>query len=191
MSEPETSRPEGDRKRAAWNDETDAVLREWHDRAAAARSAHYLLATRMRKRNIGIGVPSVVFSAVVGTSLFATLSEADVPKSLRVAIGLVSLAAAVLAALQTFFGFSQRAERHVIAADWYSAVRRQLEEIIALPSEERDPPKDCLDSVRKEMSKIGQQPPRSDRPCGRRWRASTGWSKRRRVAERPAPDRGR
>ncbi len=159
MDETEINRPDGGRKRAAWDDGTDALLRDWHDRAAAARSAHYLLATRMRKRNIGIGVPSVVFSAVVGTSLFATLSEANVAKSFRVAIGLVSLAAAVLAALQSFFGFSERAERHVIAGDWYSAVKRQLEEIIALPQEERDPPRECLDGVRKEMSKISQQAP--------------------------------
>ena len=143
----------------AWDDATEGLLREWHDRTAAARSAHYLLASRMRRRNLGVGVPAVIFSAVVGTSLFATLSDANLARPLRVVIGVISVMAAVLAALQPFFGFSQRAERHVIAADWYSAVRRQLEELIALPSGERGPPKECLDGIRKEMSKIGQQAP--------------------------------
>ena len=113
----------------------------------------------MRKRNLLIGVPSVVFSSVVGTSLFATLTREDVNKTLRVVIGLVSFAAAALAALQTFFRFNERAERHVIAADWYSAVRRDLAELIALPPGQRGEPKECLDRVRKEMSKIGQQAP--------------------------------
>jgi len=134
-------------------------LEDWHDRAAAARSAHYLLASRLRRRNIMVGVPAVVFSAVVGTSLFATLSQANVPKVLRIVIGMVSLAAAVLAALQTFFGFAPLAERHVVAGDWYSAVRRHVDELMALPSEERGPAKECLDTIRKEMSQISQQAP--------------------------------
>ncbi|MBA2751069.1 MAG: SLATT domain-containing protein [Actinobacteria bacterium] len=168
MSEPQFNRPDDRPKRAAWDERTEGLLREWHDRAAAARSAHYLLASRMRRRNIAVGVPAVVLSAVVGTSLFATLSEANVPTSLRVTIGLISLIAAVLAALQTFFGFSQRAERHVIAGDWYSAIRRQMEETIALPEEERDPPRECLDGIRKEMSKISQQAPEIGQALWRR-----------------------
>ncbi|MDQ3569297.1 MAG: SLATT domain-containing protein [Actinomycetota bacterium] len=158
MTEPNTTRAAGEAT-PAWDHATEGLLREWHDRTAAARSAHYLLASRMRRRNIEVGVPTVIFSAVVGTSLFATLSDANLARPVRVVIGVISLLAAVLAALQTFFGFSQRAERHVIAADWYSAVRRQLEELIALPSGERGSPKECLDGIRKEMSKIGQQAP--------------------------------
>ncbi len=65
MSDPQLNRPDDRPKGASWDDDTDALLREWHDRAAAARSAHYLLASRMRRRNIGAGVPAVVFSAVV------------------------------------------------------------------------------------------------------------------------------
>ena len=71
----------------------------------------------------------------------------------------MSVAAAILTALETFFRFSERAERHVIAADWYSAVRRDLEELMALPPDQRGRPKECLDKVRKELSKISQQSP--------------------------------
>jgi hypothetical protein len=164
VSEPDLAspeaRPEGTGESGGqWSEATEALLRDWHNRTAAARSAHYLLASRLRKRNLVVGVPSVVFSAVVGTSLFATLSDANVAKPLRVVIGVVSLVAAVLAALQTFFGFSERAERHVIAADWYSAVRRRLDLLLALPREDRDPPQKTLDEIRKEMSRIGQQAP--------------------------------
>lgn len=142
-----------------WTPKANVLLQDWHDRAAAARSAHYLLASRLRKRNVMVGVPSVIFSAVVGTSLFATLSDANVPRALRVVIGLVSLLAAVLAALQTFFGFAERAERHVVAGDWYSAVRRGVDELLALPESDRGPARESLDGIRKEMSKISQQAP--------------------------------
>lgn len=144
---------------SSWDSRTEALLEDWQARATAARAAHYTLASRLRKRNLLIGVPSVVFSSVVGTSLFATLTQEDVNKTLRIVIGMVSFAAAALAALQTFFRFSERAEKHVLAADWYSAVRRDVAELIALPPSQRGEPKECLDRVRKEMSKIGQQAP--------------------------------
>ena len=55
--------------------------------------------------------------------------------------------------------FSERAEKHVVAADWYSAIRRDLDQLLALAPEERGRPKDCFDRIRKEMSKVGQQSP--------------------------------
>lgn len=144
---------------AAWDADTENLLRDWHSRSAAAAKAHYALANRCRRRNVLLGVPVVVFSTVVGTSLFATLNEANVDSDIRLAIGTVSVLAAVLAALQTFLRFAERAERHVIAADWYAAVRRGMSEVLALPPAARQPPTKYLPEVRKEMSKIGQQAP--------------------------------
>jgi hypothetical protein len=148
--------------RSPWDPKTEALLEDWHARAMAARASHYALASRLRVRNLLIGVPSVLFSSVVGTSLFATLTQEDVNKTLRIVIGTVSFLAAALAALQTFFRFHERAERHVLAADWYSAIRRDLAEVIALPSDQREQPKECLDRLRKEMNKVGQQAPEID-----------------------------
>ncbi|MDQ4130721.1 MAG: SLATT domain-containing protein [Actinomycetota bacterium] len=88
---------------SSWDSRTEAVLEEWLARVSAAQAAHYTLASRTRKRNVLIGVPTVLFSSVVGTSLFATLTRENVNKTLRIVIGLVSFAAAALAALQTFF----------------------------------------------------------------------------------------
>ncbi len=149
---------------ALWDNDTERLLRDWHNRAAAAAMAHYSLANRCRRRNVLLGVPVVVFSTVVGTSLFATLNEASVNSSVRLMIGIVSVAAAVLAALQTFLRFAERAERHVTAADWYSAVRRGIAEVLALPPSARQPPTAYLPAVRKEMSKIGQQAPEIGAP---------------------------
>lgn len=142
-----------------WDVDTERLLRDWHNRAAAAAMAHYTLANRCRRRNVLLGVPVVVFSTVVGTSLFATLNEASVDSNVRLAIGTISVLAAVLAALQTFLRFAERAERHVLAADWYAAIRRGTAEVLALPPAARQPPTTYLPGVRKEMSKIGQQAP--------------------------------
>ncbi len=158
----------------SWDADTERLLRDWHNRAAAAATAHYLVANRCRRRNVLLGVPVVVFSTVVGTSLFATLNEASVDSTVRLAIGIISVAAAVLAALQTFLRFAERAERHVIAADWYAAVRRGTSEVLALPPAARQPPTAYLPGVRKEMSKIGQQAPEIGAPLWAKVAAAHG-----------------
>jgi hypothetical protein len=159
---------------APWDADTERLLVDWRRRAAAAVTAHYRLAYRCRRRNVALGVPVVVLSSVVGTSLFATLNETSVDSDVRLTIGVVSVAAAVLASLQTFLRFAERAERHVIAADWYSAVRRGVDEALALPPVARKPPAEYLPTIRKEMSKIGQQAPEIPAPLWSRVAAEHG-----------------
>ena len=101
----------------------------------------------------------MIFSAVVGTSLFATLSQAKLAIGLRVTVGSISVVAAIVAAIQNFFGSAQLAEKHVLAADWYSSIRRRIEMIQALPPAARDDPVKVLDGLRKEMNTVGSQFP--------------------------------
>ena len=145
----------------SWDDSAEALLKDWRQRTAAASEAHYKLASALRRKNLMLGVPVVVFSSSVGTSLFATLADpnAVIPPAFKIAIGLISLVAAILAALQTFLRFGERAEKHVVAADWYAAVRRDIDQLLALSAKERGTPKSCFDRLRKEMSKVGQQSP--------------------------------
>jgi hypothetical protein len=140
--------------------ETDLV-REWGKRAAAAQHAHYFLATNLRRRNLALGIPVVILSAIVGTSLFASLaaSTETFPLRMRLAVGCVSLLAAVMAAIQTFLRFAERSERHAQAADWYSAIRREVDELLALPPEKRGESRRTLDGLRKEFNKAGQTYP--------------------------------
>ncbi len=113
--------------------------------------------------NYIVGVPAVIFSSVVGTALFAGL-EKDSPRTWIVAS--TSILAAILGALQTFLRFAERATLHASAADWYSAIRRDIEEVLHLPVEDRGTPKDCLDEVRKEMNRAAQDSPELS---ARRW----------------------
>jgi len=142
-----------------WNERTEMLLQDWHNRAAAAQHAHYLLAHRLRRRNLALGIPAVVFSSIVGTSLFASLTREEINTELRIAIGCISVAAAVAAALQTFLRFAERAAQHVTAADWYAAIRRDTAQLLALPRNARGPVKAALDAVRTQMNRAGQNAP--------------------------------
>jgi hypothetical protein len=153
---PEERTQHPDASTGTWTAQVEALLEDWHHRVYAAQSAHYASADRFRMLNYVVGVPAVIFSSVVGTALFAGL-EKDSPRTWLVAS--TSILAAILGALQTFLRFAERATLHATAADWYSAIRRDIEEIIHLPVELRGTPKDCLDEIRKEMNRVAQDSP--------------------------------
>jgi hypothetical protein len=142
-----------------WDDRLEAVLDDWHRRAWAASIAHYRRASQLHRSNIRLGLPVVVLTAVVGTSLFATLGEERLPIALRIVVGTVSVCAAVLAAVQTFFGFAQRADQHVLAADWYASLRRKIEQMRAIRPEIRGDARKTLDELRRDFNQVGSQFP--------------------------------
>ena len=85
----------------------------------------------MALRNLWIGVPVIVIDAVVGTSAFASVAAELIPLWTKVAVGAASVLAAVLAALQTFFKFTERSERHKTFGAKFGAIRRELETLHA------------------------------------------------------------
>jgi len=95
-------------------------------RASRKARAHYLTAKRHERSNIALGVPGIIANTIVGTAIFATISQQPAT-SLQVMAGLLSVSAGVLAALQTFFKHSERAEKHRLAASNYSAIFRKLD----------------------------------------------------------------
>src|SRR5438093_7744058 len=82
----------------SWGPQVEVLLEDWHHRVYAAQTAHYASADRFRTLNYVVGVPAVIFSSVVGTSLFAGLDK-DSPRTMLVAS--TSILAAILGALQT------------------------------------------------------------------------------------------
>jgi hypothetical protein len=143
----------------SWTPELEQLLSAWHRRMEACQHAYYLEAERYKRWHFWLGIPAVIFSTVVGTAVFATLENQSVSISARVVIALVSIAAAVLAGLQTFLRLSETAAAHGHAGDWYSAIKRDIEQLRALRRDERGSAKACTDTLRKEMNKAGQKSP--------------------------------
>ena len=137
---------------ATWTPKVEKLLQDWHRRVYAAQTAYYEEAERFRRRNYQLGIPVVIISSLVGTAVFADVQT-------KWLVGSVSILAAVLASLQTFLKFGENATLHGAAADWFAAIRRDIEQTLALPPNMRGKPKVCLDNVRQEMNKAGQKSP--------------------------------
>jgi hypothetical protein len=109
----------------------EELVLAWLRRARESQLSHYALANRLATQNLLMGVPVIVITAAVGTSAFASVVSELIPVWAKVAAGGASVLAAVLAALQTFFKFAERAERHKTFAAKFGAVRRELETLHA------------------------------------------------------------
>lgn len=135
--------------------DSSQVLDEWYERVAATQRAHYLSADHFGARKYWLGVPAVVLSTLVGTSVFATVQKQP-ELWLQLSVGLASVLAALLTSLQTFLGYSERAERHRIAGAKYGALGRELEQLRALGSGSIS---EQLTEVRKRLDDLAVESP--------------------------------
>ena len=106
------------------------MLEDWLFGARVRSVAHDKAVEYYSRLNRFLGIPAIMVTAMVGTTIFATLSEAPT-KPVLVAVGSLSIMAAVLTSLQTFLGYSALAEKHKTAADKFSDIRREIEAILA------------------------------------------------------------
>jgi hypothetical protein len=164
-----------------WTPKMDELLQDWRNRVYAAQSAYYETAEKLHRQNYWLGIPVIVVSSVVGTAIFADWSKDG---TLKWIVGSVSIAAAILASLQTFLKFGENATLHGNAADWFAAIRRDIDQLLALPAELRGHPKHTLDNLRQEINKAGQKSPELSE---RLWRRTA----RRFGVNEPPPSSGR
>jgi hypothetical protein len=99
------------------------ILQDKRLKALILARAHGLQADKYQKAHYLIGVPLVAISTASGTSAFATLSSyGSASPATAVVAGILSLIAAVLAGLQTFFDFSGKAAKLASATNQLSTL---------------------------------------------------------------------
>jgi hypothetical protein len=142
----------------------EQVLDDWYQRVAVTQRAHYLSADHFGARKYWLGIPAVVLSTLVGTSVFATVQKQP-ELWLQITVGLASVTAALLASLQTFLGYAERAEKHRIAGAKYGALGRELEQLRASGA---TPSPAAISEVRKRLDDLAVESPNNPLPIYRR-----------------------
>lgn len=137
-------------------DEAELLLK-WLRRARESQASHYDMTDRLHRRGRWLGIGVIAITTIIGTSAFLSLVATDVSSFLRAVAGLTSIAAAVLASLQTFLRYEERAEQHRAAGARYGAVRRKLEAIHAGDPDARDG--HYLRAVRDELDRLAEDVP--------------------------------
>lgn len=133
-----------------------SLLTHWHVKCRRSRAANYLAANAFSKKHTALGVLAVSISAVVGTSVFASLGK-QVDAALQIVVGGMSVLAAVLAALQTFLKYGDRASAHRLCGARYAALVRQIEMLLAVSK--APPAPEVLEEIRTKMDRLAEEAP--------------------------------
>jgi hypothetical protein len=105
----------------------EELIGQWQWGLGNSHRAHYEAATYFERLHLWIGVPTVIVSALLGTTVFTSLQHADAAW-VKTLMAVLSVSMIALTSLQTFFKYSERAERHKTAAVQLGEVRRELEQ---------------------------------------------------------------
>lgn len=106
--------------------EADALLYKWERRAMLAVFSYAGSADRCAAWNIRLGSTSVILTAIVGTSVFATL-QVNPSTIARIGVGLLTVAAAASSAVHVFAGLPDRKSAYEQALRRHAAIRRRIE----------------------------------------------------------------
>jgi len=158
-----------------------ALLEQWLRGIRIAHVGHTRAATVFARRGRILGIGATIVSAVVGTTLFSSLgTSADVRLITFAAI--MSVAAVILTALQTFLNYGELVSAHRAAAGAYGSLRRRAEQLVVFedPAKLREPMSQIADT----WTKLDQDSP--DLPQGIYEYASKWVATRERFA-RPGP----
>lgn len=145
------------------------LARRYGGHVRRSNRGHYTAAEHLSRWHQVLGIVTAVCAGVVGTSIFATIDGSPSP-GWQIGAGLVTLASAVLATLQTTLNLDKRAAEHRSAGAAYGKLRRRFELLIALgPDPDGAPPRlrPALEELTAEMdvlaSSVPLVPPRADR----------------------------
>lgn len=108
------------------------LIQGWLIHARKGWKKHEEAARRLESQYRTVGLASIILSAVVGASIFASLETMLEPWG-RIIAGIVSISASVLASLLTFHRYEERTEKHRTASASYKASLRRLERMHAVP----------------------------------------------------------
>jgi hypothetical protein len=137
---------------------TRALLARWRRNCLRSQIAHYKAAASNTGRHFILGAPCIGLSAIVGTSVFAALGK-QVSTTPQIIVGSISVLAAVLAALQTFLQFNDKASKHRNTATVYGSIKREIDELLTLTGGEHPLNPECVRLVRQKMDTAASQAP--------------------------------
>ena len=135
------------------------LAKDWFRRCRESQMAHFEYGSILEKRHILFGIPAIVLSTAVGTAVFASWETGSTQQWHRILFGLLSIAAACMAALQTFLNLSDRAAKHKASGAAYGAVRRELELFKMLPPTTDEQLRQELEKIKNRMDELAASAP--------------------------------
>ena len=138
------------------------LLNKWRQNLLIVRDTQYTTSQQLSWFNYIFGIPVVALSAILGTSILATIEE-SVDTNLKFAAGLIGMLIAALAGIQTLLRFEERAEKHRKIGARCAALIREIDETLAYSKDGKDVPRDAVKSIRQRYDEVALDAPPTSR----------------------------
>ena len=138
--------------------DSQEIISRWHRGMRILELGHHTAAAHFTRRQRLLGIPVVIVSTVVGTTVFATISSSPHPAA-QILVGILSVTAGILSSLQTFLNFPELAEKHKIAAVKYGGLRREIEQVGTFASSGSDQLQTFFESFRTRWDALDEDSP--------------------------------
>jgi len=130
------------------------LIRQRYEEVYRNEQARYQCAKEYRRFHYWLGVPTVIITAAISSSLFYLL-ESNAAQYQKLILASISAIAAVLVSVQTFLEPSKLAEKNVDCGRGLYGLRMKLENFVAkLDSVGDEEAEQFLDQTSTEMEKI-------------------------------------
>lgn len=145
-------------------------LQELHCDSKIGKDRHFNAAIRKNSYNKRIGITVVLINVLIGSSILSLFEETKIQNGelmKKVLVGLLSFAAASLAAMQTFFNYSRDIENHRKIGNQYLDIARDSDDLLSKLKGHSIESDDCLIQYNKlvkrykEVNKEGEICPSS------------------------------
>jgi hypothetical protein len=133
-------------------------LINWHRRARQVQLSCYSAAKWFDFWHFVIGAPLILLTAFGATSFYKSL-EASHHRSVIITTEVIGLLLPILAALQTFLGYGQRAEKFRTTAAKYGSIRREMEQGSALSLNTEQDADKFMGELRTELDTLAREAP--------------------------------
>lgn len=135
----------------AWTPKVEEIVDQKFRRVRTAYYSHHTAADIYSGLSQWLGFAVVVINIITGSAIFSSIGKQGGDQA-KMWAGAITLLAALLAAVQTFFGFAPKKEKHRAAANRYSAIRQRLDSLSAIPRASRGDARVYLAELDKELS---------------------------------------
>lgn len=138
--------------------EKRALLTAWYRSLRILHRGGFMAAKYYGRLNVWLGVPVVIITSVAGSTIFATSGDPST-KPLQYAAGAITLLATVLASLQTFLAFGDRAEKHKNSAARYGELRTETQVLLSCELDQLPDLNMRIESIRQRWARVDREAP--------------------------------
>lgn len=144
-----------------WNDALEELLCEEAEKCSGLAWLHSNSEAEFTIKNNRLQIPIIVLSTVTGAASVgsASLFPGNAGTA-SVALGSISILVSILGMINSHYAYGKRAEAHKIGSVQYAQIHRIIHIEMALPRQQRMPPKQLLRYIKDDLKRLMETIPR-------------------------------